>query len=108
MTPEARQLPSAGSVRPRADPGGDPQLLLYAHGQATIGVEDVEAVVGDASELAIEQILLSASGGNGRKAVMELDHGGLGRGPQGLLVLLLRHFQRLHRLRAALDLGPLV
>lgn len=82
------------------------KLLLYAHGEKQISVEDVEAVVGDASEMAIDGILMAASGGNGRKAIMELDRAvASGESPQGILVMTLRHFQRLHRLRAQLEQG---
>lgn len=82
------------------------KLLLYVHGTSRITAEDVEAVVGDASELAIDAILMSVAGGNGRKAVMELDRSvASGESPQGIIVMTLRHFQRLHRIRAALDQG---
>lgn len=82
------------------------KLLLYVHGTGKVTVEDVEAVVGDASEMAIDAILMAVSGGNGRKAITELDRAvAAGESPQGIIVMALRHFQRLHRLRAALDQG---
>ncbi len=82
------------------------KLLLYVHGRGKVTLEDVEAVVGDASELAIDGILLSVSGGNGRKAITELDRAvASGESPQGIIVMTLRHFQRLHRLRSGIDQG---
>ena len=82
------------------------KLLLYAHGTAKVTVEDVEAIVGDASEQALETILFAISAGNGRKAVVELDRSvASGESPQGIIVMTLRHFQRLHRLRAAVEQG---
>jgi DNA polymerase-3 subunit delta len=82
------------------------KLLLYVHGTGKVTVEDVEAIVGDASEMAIDAILLAASAGNGRKAINELDRAvAAGESPQGIIVMALRHFQRLHRLRALLDQG---
>jgi DNA polymerase-3 subunit delta len=82
------------------------KLLLYAHGTSRIELEDVEAVVGDASELAIDGVLMAVSGGNGRRAITELDRAvAAGESPQGIIVMTLRHFQRFHRLRALLDQG---
>lgn len=107
MAPEARQLLvsrlGADRVLTRAEID---KLLLYTHGADTITAEDVEAVVGDASDQAIDAILMSTSAGNGRKAVMELDRAvAAGDSPQGIIVMALRHFQRLHRLRSAIDQG---
>jgi DNA polymerase III subunit delta len=107
ITPEARQLLVGRLGADRALSRAEiDKLVIYAHGQAAVGIEDVEAIVGDASEMAIDAILLSVSAGNGRKAVMELDRAvGSGESPQGIIVMTLRHFQRLHRLRAMLDQG---
>lgn len=82
------------------------KLALYAHGSKRIEVDDVDAAVGDASELAIDAILLAASGGDGRRAVVELDRAvSSGESPQTVIVFLQRHFQRLHRLRGAIEGG---
>lgn len=107
IAPEARQLLVSRLGADRAMTRSEiDKLLLYAHGTQRITMEDVEAVVGDASEMAIDAILMSVSGGNGRKAIMELDRAvAAGDSPQGIIVMTLRHFQRLHRLRAALDQG---
>lgn len=107
IVPEAHQLLvsrlGADRVLSRAEID---KLLIYAHGTKTVTVEDVEAIVGDASELAIDAILMAASAGNGRKAVVELDRAvSSGESPQGIIVMMMRHFQRLHRLRGMMDQG---
>lgn len=82
------------------------KLVLYVHGRKTIELADVEAIVGDASEQTIEGILLAASGGKSESALTELDRAvSAGESPQGVIIMTLRHFQRLHRLRTALDAG---
>lgn len=82
------------------------KLVLYAHGRERIEIADVEAVVGDAAEQVLDTILLAASGGAGRKAVLEFDRAvAAGESPQMIISATQRHFQRLHRLRSALDAG---
>lgn len=107
IEPEARQLLASRLGADRALSRAEiDKLLLYAHGTGRITAADVEAVVGDASEMAIDAVLMSVSGGNGRRAIMELDRAvASGENPQGIIVMTLRHFQRLHRLRAAMEQG---
>lgn len=107
IEPEARQLLVSRLGADRALSRAEiDKLVLYTHGKPSIAVEDVEAVVGDASELALDTILFSVSGGNGKKAVVELDRSvASGESPQGAIIMTMRHFQRLHRLRAAIDQG---
>ncbi len=107
ITPDARQLLVSRLGADRALSRAEiDKLMIYAHGQPSVGIEDVEAIVGDAAEMAIDAILLSVSAGNGRKAVTELDRAvASGESPQGIIVMTLRHFQRLHRLRGHLDQG---
>ena len=40
------------------------KLALYAHGRGTVEVDDVEAIVGDASELALDKIPLATAAGS--------------------------------------------
>ena len=107
ITPEARQLLASRLGADRALTRAEiDKLILYAHGRKTIVPDDIDAVVGDASELAIDTILLAASGGSARRALIELDRAvSSGESPQGIITMTLRHFQRLHRLRAAIDAG---
>lgn len=107
ITPEARQLLASRLGADRALTRGEiDKLVIYAHGSKTIEVEDVEAIVGDAAELAIDSILLAASAGDSRKAASEFDRAvSSGESAQGIILMTQRHFQRLHRLRGAIDTG---
>jgi DNA polymerase-3 subunit delta len=107
IAPEVRQALASRLGADRALSRSEiEKLILYAHGTGRITIEDVEAVVGDASDMALDGILMSVSAGNGRKAILELDRWvASGESVQGVIVLTLRHFQRLHRLRAAVEAG---
>jgi DNA polymerase-3 subunit delta len=107
MTSEARQalVERLGADRVLSR-GEIEKLLLYAGPGAEIGVEDVEAVVGDVSELAIERICFAAASGQAQRAVAECGRAvSAGESPQSIIAATQRHFQRLHRVRAALDRG---
>jgi DNA polymerase-3 subunit delta len=82
------------------------KLLVYAGPRAEIGVEDVEAVVGDVSELALERITFAAASGQVQRAVAECGRAvSSGESPQAIIAATQRHFQRLHRVRASVDRG---
>jgi DNA polymerase-3 subunit delta len=82
------------------------KLLLYAGPGAEIGLADVEAVVGDVSELALERITFAAALGQVQRAVAECGRAvSSGESPQAIIYATQRHFQRLHRVRAAVDGG---
>jgi DNA polymerase-3 subunit delta len=82
------------------------KLALYAAGAGTIDVEHVQAIVGDASELAIDRILSAAVTGDVAAALSECDRAlSAGESAQGIIILAQRQFQRLHRVRAAMDAG---
>lgn len=107
ITPEARQVLVSRLGADRALSRGEiSKLALYAAGKGTIDVDDVEAIVGDASELTVGAIVMAAASGNAARALSELDRAvSAGESPQGMLVVLQRHVQRLHRLVTALDSG---
>ena len=107
ITPDARQLLVSRLGADRALSRSElEKLMLYAHGEKTIDIEAVDAIVGDASELAIDAILLAASAGNGRKAVVEFDRAvSSGENAQMIILATQRHFQRLHRLRSGMEAG---
>ena len=102
--------PAAGQParrRPRADAGRDRQAaaLCARHGRRSRSRTSRRSSA-TPPRWRSTRILLAASGGNGRKAIMELDRAvASGESPQGIIVMTLRHFQRLHRLRAAMDQG---
>ena len=82
------------------------KLLLYVGTGRGIGIEDVEAIVGDVSELAIERITFAAAAGQVQRAVAECGRAvSAGESPQAIIAAIQRHFQRLHRARAAVDRG---
>lgn len=82
------------------------KLLLFVGPKAEIGLEDVEAVVGDVSELALERITYAAALGQVQRAVAECGRAvSSGESPQAIIAATQRHFQRLHRVRAAVDKG---
>jgi DNA polymerase-3 subunit delta len=82
------------------------KLLLYVGDRTEIGVEDVDAVVGDVSELALERITFAAASGQVQRAVTECGRAvSSGESPQSIIAAVQRHFQRLHRVRSAVDRG---
>jgi DNA polymerase-3 subunit delta len=82
------------------------KLALYARGKREIDMDDVEAVVGDAAELALERVYYAAASGDGSRAVAEASRAvSSGEGAQAIIAATQRHFQRLHRARAAVEEG---
>lgn len=82
------------------------KLALYAQGKPEISLEDVDAIVGDVSELALDRITNAAAFGEGARAVAEYGRAvSSGEGAQTIIAATQRHFQRLHRVRAAMDRG---
>lgn len=107
ITPAARQLLVSRLGADRALSRGEiEKLALYVTGKTTIDVDDVEAIVGDASELTVGAIVMAATSGNTARALSELDRAvAAGESPQGMIVVLQRHIQRLHRLVTAQEAG---
>jgi DNA polymerase-3 subunit delta len=67
---------------------------------------DVEAVVGDAAEMALDRVVMAAGSGRTAEALNECDRVvAAGESAQGIIAALQRHFIRLHRLRSGLDAG---
>lgn len=82
------------------------KLLLYVGSAREISLDDVKAVVGDVSELALERITFAAAQGDASRAVSECGRAvSSGESPQAIIAALQRHFQRLHRIRAAMESG---
>jgi DNA polymerase-3 subunit delta len=107
ITPEARELLIARLGADRALSRGEVEkLALYAKGQPTIGADAVEAIVGDASELAMERVVDAAAAGDAARAVQGCQRMiASGDGAQSVIAAVQWHFARLHRVRAALDAG---
>jgi DNA polymerase III subunit delta len=82
------------------------KLALYAQGKSEISVEDVDAIVGDVSELALDRITNAAALGEPSRAVAECGRAvSSGEGAQTIILAAQRHFQRLHRVRSSMDRG---
>jgi DNA polymerase-3 subunit delta len=107
ITPEAQQALVSRLGADRAMTRGElEKLVLYARGKQQIGMEDVDAIVGDAAELAIDKVVLAAASGQVDKAAAEFDRVvASGESPQSVIAAVQRHFQRLHRLRASIEAG---
>ncbi len=107
MTEDARRLLISRLGADRALSRAEiEKLALYCQGAKRIEIEHVEAVVGDASELAIDRIVDAAFSGNPGKAVIECERTTTsGESPHLVLSALLRHGMRLHRVRTTMDQG---
>lgn len=78
------------------------KLALYAQGAGRVSHEDVEAIVGDAAETALENFVYATSGGDPRAALSELQRlAAAGTDKQAALSALGRHFTQLHRVASA-------
>lgn len=85
------------------------KLILYCAGRDSIGVEDVEAIVGDATDTGLEYIAIAAASGEPDTVVAEFDRAvAAGENPQAVILVAQRYFQRLHRVRASIDAGKSV
>lgn len=107
ITADARQLLLARLGADRALSRAEVEKLsLYAAGRTSIDVEDVEAIVGDASEQTTDRIIEHAAAGRAGPAVTEFDRAiAAGDNAQVIIGAIQRHFHRLHRVRAAIDAG---
>ncbi len=107
ITSDAREMLAARMGADRAMSRGEiEKLALFASGKAQIDAADVEAIVGDASELAIDRTLNAAASGDAARAVAEFSRAvAAGESPQMIITALQRSLQRLHRIRAELDAG---
>jgi DNA polymerase-3 subunit delta len=78
------------------------KLALYAQGEGRISHDDIEAIVGDAAETALENFVYATSGGDAKAALSELQRlASAGTDRQAALAALGRHFTQLHRIASA-------
>jgi DNA polymerase-3 subunit delta len=107
IAPDAREMLIARLGADRGLSRGEVEkLALYAAGRATIDSEAVEAIVGDASELAMERVIDAAAGGDGTRAVEGCQRLlASGEGAQSVIAAVQWHFARLHRIRGAIEGG---
>lgn len=82
------------------------KLALYAHGKSRIELADVEAIVGDASDLTVDLVVTAAAMGDAARALEECDRAvASGENPQAIVLAAERHFHRLHKLRSGIEAG---
>lgn len=82
------------------------KLSLYTAGQQTIALEDVEAIVGDASAHAFDTAIEAALGGNARMALQQLDGlSNAGTPASVFLSVFNSYLQKLYALLSAMDAG---
>ena len=82
------------------------KLVLFAHGRNAITQDDVDAIVGDAADLALDTIVTAAASGQVLEALQDTARAwAAGESAQSLIAALQRHLMRLHRARGALDQG---
>lgn len=107
ITPDAGEMLVARMGADRVMSRGEiEKLALYAAGKTEVDAADIEAIVGDASELAIDRTLNATVSGDAARAVAEFSRAvASGESPQTIIAALQRHLQRLHRIRSDLDEG---
>jgi DNA polymerase III subunit delta len=82
------------------------KLALYVGDSAEVTSADVEAIVGDASVLTLDQILHATAAGDPKAALICFDRAmAAGDSPQTVILGLQRHYLRLHMLAAGLAAG---
>lgn len=82
------------------------KLALYAKGQGRVSVDDVRAIVGDASALALDDVVDSALAGETREAVLALTKAfGAATRPDAVLGALLRALGALHQMTVQVAAG---
>lgn len=82
------------------------KLALYGIGRHELTSDDVDAIVGDATEQALDKVVSAALCGNAARAFAELDRvNSGGQPPQSVMLALQRHLARLHRARVEIDTG---
>jgi DNA polymerase III subunit delta len=107
LTPDARAvlIPLLGGDR-AASRSEIRKLALYARGRGQVGVEDVAAVVSDASALALEDIVDSAFAGRPAELETELAKARTAGSSAGsILFNAQRQLAQLHRWRIAIEEG---
>jgi DNA polymerase-3 subunit delta len=101
----AALLPLLGSDR-RASLMEIRKLALYAHGERTVGLDDVLAVVADASSLALDRVVDAAFAG--RHGEVEAEFGKAhtaGTAPGSIVSSAVRQVTQLHKARLAVEGG---
>ena len=107
ITNDARALLQSRLGADRALSRGEiEKLALFALGNGEISEDDVEAIVGDAADLALERIAEAAASGRAVAAVTDYGRAiASGESAQAIILIMQRYFLKLHRVRGDLDSG---
>ncbi|HVQ11403.1 MAG TPA: DNA polymerase III subunit delta [Methyloceanibacter sp.] len=82
------------------------KLALFAAGQGRISPDDIDAIVGDSAEIAVENFVYDVSSGEAKGALRQLARlDASGTDPSVALSALGRHFTQLHRIASAQAAG---
>jgi DNA polymerase-3 subunit delta len=82
------------------------KLTVFASGHGRISAEDIDAIVGDSAEIAVENFVYDVSAGEANGALRQLGRlAAAGTEPSVALSALGRHFTQLHRMAAAQAAG---
>jgi DNA polymerase-3 subunit delta len=82
------------------------KLALFASGHGRVSPEDIDAIVGDSAEIAVETFVYEVSGGETKEALRQLARlAAAGTEPSVALSALGRHFTQLHRIASAQAAG---
>lgn len=107
LAPDARALliPLLGGDR-AASRSEIRKLALYAHGQERVGIDDVAAVVSDASSLALDDIVDAAFAGKSAELETQLAKARTAGTPPGSIFFAAqRQVAQLHKWRMAIEAG---
>jgi DNA polymerase-3 subunit delta len=82
------------------------KLALHGLGRSVITLQDVENVVGDASDLALERIAEAAAEGQTATAMTDFSRAlASGESAQAIILVTQRYFLKLHKVRSDVDAG---
>ncbi len=82
------------------------KLSLYAEGEGRVGLEDVRAIIADASAQALDDVVDAAAAGEREAALVALRKArAAGVSASAVLSAAIRHAVNLHRLRLSVDRG---
>ena len=82
------------------------KLALFAHGQSTIDLDDIAAVVGDAAAMSLDDVVIACADGDAAAAFVAFDRAlSSGQSVQAVLSAFQRYFAKLHRVRVDCDSG---
>lgn len=85
------------------------KLTTYATGKSEVTIEDVDAVIGDTSNLTMDMIAFSAMSGRTKTCLGHLDRIRTAGTPiSAILTVLGRHVARLHKVRTGVDANTLM